>query len=238
MSRPIFEFHYWGYPIYFIMMLTGFAFALWNLSRVHKEIGSPGEFSKKVNRTFIIAAFIAMATANIINWFLFPELLSLPLSRRISEAGFTFYYGMLGFFAASALLFRLQKINPAVWVNHIVPSVLLAHAFGRVGCSLGGCCYGVPVSAFGKSFDFPAREIEAVCLFALFFVFKNKIKKHRLPIYFLVYGILRFFIEFGRGDDRGTLLVHWLSPSQVTSALLVTGVGVFILVRKKHKQTH
>jgi phosphatidylglycerol:prolipoprotein diacylglycerol transferase len=73
---------------------------------------------------------------------------------------------------------------------------------------------------------FPAREIEAVCLFALFFVFSFKLRKNRFRLYLLCYSVLRFFLEFGRGDYRGAFLIHSLSPAQVTSVI----VWIFLLV--------
>ncbi len=40
--------------------------------------------------------------------------------------------------------------------TELVPTVPLLHAFGRVGCFLAGCCYGLPAPAGGRG-DFPGR---------------------------------------------------------------------------------
>ena len=62
-------------------------------------------------------------------------------------------------------------------------------------------------------------------------IFRKKISKYNLGIYAIAYGIFRFFIEFLRGDDRGSL-VGVLSPSQWTSILLII-FGVFLILFQK-----
>jgi hypothetical protein len=64
----------------------------------------------------------------------------------------------------------------------------------------------------------------------MFFVFK-KIKKHRFALYLLCYSILRFGLDFGRGDDRGTLFVNFLSPSQVISVFIWISLTAWLVVR-------
>ncbi|MCL1982007.1 MAG: prolipoprotein diacylglyceryl transferase, partial [Clostridiales bacterium] len=173
-----------------------------------------------------------LACANVANWFLFPGMLKLALLQRIEQGGFSFYYGMLGFFCVSALLLRACRLDWKFWADQLVPSVLILHAFGRIGCSLSGCCYGAPVELFGVSFDFPARELEAACLFCLYFLFEKKIRGHRFFWYLLCYSTLRFLLEFGRGDDRGVFLIEWLSPAQVTSVLIWAGLAVFMVFHR------
>ena len=67
---------------------------------------------------------------------------------------------------------------------------------------------------------FPAREIEAVSLFVLFLLFQYKIRENRFVRYLLCYSILRFFLEFGRGDYRGAYIAGVFSPAQLTSVVV------------------
>ena len=50
-----------------------------------------------------------------------------------------------------------------------------------------------------------------------------------------IYGILRFCLEFTRGDFRGTLPVYafGMTPSQVLSLVLISG-GIFANFRITH----
>lgn len=51
-----------------------------------------------------------------------------------------------------------------------------------------------------------------------------------LPVYMIVYGVWRFFIEYARGDDRGQTIVPFLTPSQLIAVLLVLGGVAYFLV--------
>ncbi len=83
----------------------------------------------------------------------------------------------------------------------------------------------------------PTQLIEAGFLFILFGVL-NLIKNHQFEIYLISYGIFRFFIEFLRADDRGSLF-GVLSPSQWLSLLLiVTGIISILLTFVKKMKTN
>jgi len=238
MLKPIFEFNYWGLPIYLVMALIGLLFAFISLTNKQAKFNCTPLIKKRVRRSFWIGLIVALACANIANWFLFPETLQYPLAQKISLGGFSFYYGMLAFFGASAVLLLAHRLDFKFWLNQIVPSLLLFHAFGRVGCSLSGCCHGAEINLFGLTFDFPARELEALALFVLYFIFEKKIKERRLFWYLVCYSTLRFGLEFGRADDRGQMFVPWLSPAQVTSIIIWIALGIYLLVGFILKKTY
>lgn len=95
--------------------------------------------------------------------------------------GMVFYGGLFGGFAAGAVAIKLKKLNGVVYGDAMAPLVPLFHAFARIGCFLGGCCYGVE-SEFGIIVRdnplvpdlndvrrFPVQLLESVCCFLLFF---------------------------------------------------------------------
>ncbi len=118
-------------------------------------------------------------------------------------------------------------------------SITIAHAFGRVGCFMAGCCHGAPTDKwFGIYMEsagervVPVQLFEALFLFALFavlMILARSVGRYVLPAYMCTYGVWRFFIEYARGDERGDTLVSFLSPSQLTSLLLIVG-GVLLFV--------
>ncbi len=124
-----------------------------------------------------------------------------------------------------------------------VPS---AHAFGRIGCLMGGCCYGKPtdspIGIYMVNLGYkvvPVQLFEAIFLFALaavLIILLFKGKKHIMELYMLSYGVFRFIIEFFRGDERGTLLTRVLSPSQIISICLVIGSVALYFASKRHKE--
>ncbi|MBE7091029.1 MAG: prolipoprotein diacylglyceryl transferase [Clostridiales bacterium] len=119
--------------------------------------------------------------------------------------------------------------------------IAIAHAFGRLGCLFGGCCYGKETHAwYGVSTPFethkvvPLQLFEALFLFGLFafltYLFFKKKKLLPMPVYLIGYGIWRFVIEFFRSDERGATIISAFTPSQLTSLLSVL-LGVVLLYR-------
>jgi len=126
---------------------------------------------------------------------------------------------------------------------------VLCHAFGRVGCFLGGCCYGRETnSIFGIYYPmphingaievstkvFPVQIYESLFLFALFALVYKK-TNNAIVKYFFGYGIFRFGIEFLRGDDRGLTVL--ISPSQWISLLLILSAIIILFFTWKKSKT-
>jgi len=167
-----------------------------------------------------------------------------------SNAGFTFYGGLISGLIVLFIYFLVLKIKFKIGFNILVPTLLISHAFGRAGCFMAGCCYGKPTNSFfGVTFpqdSFPYDEYhssisihptqlyEAFGLLVLFLICIKFISfNSRLTFYLISYGSLRFFIEFFRADYRGTIFYqNVLSPSQVISLFLLLS-GVILLVTKK-----
>ena len=165
----------------------------------------------------------------------------------------TFYGGLIfgsaAFFLVFGLWGRRHYEDGLAEVLRIGPaSITAAHALGRIGCFLEGCCYGLPTEAwYGIKFVttdtkvIPTNLFEAIFLFALCAIVAilafMKRCDYAMPIYLIAYGAWRFAIEFARNDHRGSF-VPGISPSQFWAIILfVLGVGylmaVFFLYRKK-----
>lgn len=160
--------------------------------------------------------------------------------------GSVFYGGLLGGMAAGFLYARCgkKKLDLAAYTDMIAPAVPLFHMFGRIGCFLGGCCYGVE-SDFGIVFEhslveaangvrrFPVQLVEAGFNLVLFVVLAWLLKKgicrgKLFLLYLLSYSAGRFVLEFWRGDAyRGFLF--GMSTSQWISILLFVAAGCALL---------
>lgn len=162
------------------------------------------------------------------------------------SSGFVFYGGLLGGLVMLFFL-KIHHIETSCYIKILAPCICIVHACGRIGCSFAGCCYGKITT--GKIYFlyrqsivapnnvklFPVQGIESVCLFALsailiILVLCNHSKKVHI-IYLFFYAVLRFVLEFFRGDmERGML--GFLSTSQILSILLVIGILVFEIYSK------
>jgi len=146
--------------------------------------------------------------------------------------------GILGGAAAMVGTAHWLKLPLRDWLPIALPFFCYAHAWGRLGCFLAGCCHGQPTSSLlGVQFPadsmacavhgqvpvHPTQLYELTLLAALGASLQFVIRPdRRLSVYLLAYGLGRFGIEFLRGDDRGSLaIIPGLSPSQHLCLLFI-----------------
>lgn len=188
----------------------------------------------------VIPAVIPAALADIV--FRWPRFVGNP-----QGFGVAFYGWLIGCISGWFLYGMAVKLRPRFILNYFAPSLALAQSIGRIGCFLGGCCYGRPVGrAFGVIFPerslpwirygsaplCPVQLLDSFWLFCVFMILSRRVPfRFRMPAYLTLVGVGRFFTEFLRGDDRGTFFgIDQLSPAQCTSALLVVCGVTFGLV--------
>ncbi|MFH1724140.1 MAG: prolipoprotein diacylglyceryl transferase [Elusimicrobiota bacterium] len=147
---------------------------------------------------------------------------------------------------------RREKRRYLPLADYLIVALPMGHVFGRLGCFAQGCCHGRPTALpWGVTFSHPGCSVSeglmgvplhptqlyeaagelALLLFLLYYVLPNIERKrftHGTSFlgYIFLYSLMRFVIEFFRGDDRGVFLWPALSPSQWFSSagLLVAGV--------------
>jgi phosphatidylglycerol:prolipoprotein diacylglycerol transferase len=130
----------------------------------------------------------------------------------------------------------------------------LGHAVGRLGCFAAGCCYGKPTGVpWAVTFTdpqslaivgMPLHPVQLYEAFAnlLLFIFLSLYRPHRrfegeiFWLYVLVYSVIRFVLEFFRGDPRGFIIPPYLSLSQGLGIFLVLG-SLAMLLRLGRKKT-
>lgn len=157
----------------------------------------------------------------------------------------TFYGGLIGGLITFCIAYfgygrkRYKKYVPDI-LNIAACSVLIGHSFGRIGCFCSGCCYGKPTDSWlGVTFPgigkvYPTQLFESLFLLILFlvlaFLVLKKNFKYSMSVYLIGYGVFRFFIEYIRGDDRGSFIGTALSPSQFWALLLpLVGIAYFFI---------
>ena len=189
---------------------------------------------------------------------IFSKISVLPFKTFISliaEAfgGMVYYGGFIGAYIAVVIYTsRSLKEKRYDLFDLFAVCVPLFHAFGRIGCFFGGCCYGVE-SRFGITVHnnplvpelndvsrLPIQLIESFCNFMIFltllFMFKKFIlRKKLIYVYMVIYAPIRFVLEFFRGDAiRGFLF--FLSTSQWISILLFVFGAVNLILRRERKK--
>ena len=162
--------------------------------------------------------------------------------------GMVFYGGLLGGFLTGVWYVKHLKhirLDPRVYADAYAPAIPLFHVFGRIGCFLGGCCYGIecrwgfmyhsaPIPESNGVVRLPIQLIESVGNLILFLVLHRLSKKKHVNgmvfiSYMILYSIMRFILEFFRGDTvRGFLL--GLSTSQWVSLIIFISSCISIKV--------
>lgn len=241
-------------PAYYVLYLFGFLGAVMLFSQRAKSKGFDPVFAIDLGAFSFLFGVIGARLFHI-----FFESPSYYLSHPVRiffvwQGGFVLYGGLiLGtiagiFFLKKKGYGRSQILN---WADLSVPSIFLGIAIGRMGCLAAGCCHGKVTQMFwGLLFTDPRSSaplnvplhptqiieaLSALILCGLFILIDRRSEGSRkqgaLFLWGIIsYGIVRFFIEFLRGDlERGVYLSGSLSTSQMIS-LCVVLISLFALV--------
>ena len=200
--------------------------------------------------------FITKLPSIINNWKVAVKLMKLDFFEFMNYAfgGWVFYGGLIGFVVGMYIYCRIYKVDFIMILDMTTPFLPFVHGFGRIACFTAGCCYGVEYHGIGaihfpynefvpelNAFPrFPVQLTEAACNFIMFAILlaifnKGKLRKGKLlGVYLIYYSVMRFFLEFLRGDlERGK--VGGVSTSQLISLLLLP-VGIFLIYKGLHKR--
>jgi phosphatidylglycerol:prolipoprotein diacylglycerol transferase len=197
--------------------------------------------SKNLDRLELTSYYIFLALAFWLGAKLYPLITRIFLDpRQFFDGRFNFRTfllkgatsvigGISGAIIFSAIY--LKRIRFPFWLTMdlVAAGVPLGQAVGRIGCFLGGCCYGRPTDLFwGVTFPglpgsvHPTQLYESALNLGNFFVLLTLRKKQIFEgqifvVYILNYSTIRFFIEFWRGDSRRIAFIPsslpWLALS-------------------------
>jgi len=184
--------------------------------------------------------------------------------KYLLTSGGTFYGGLI-FGAVFAVWFiRRHRLSYRQLGDIAAPALALGHFFGRLGCFAAGCCWGREAAHFPLAVTFsslkaneltgvplyiplyPTQLLEAALnlgnfLFLMALYRKRKFKGQVIAVYILNYSLIRFAIEYFRGDpDRGYIfggmdhpLTSLSSPQLISIAGFVTALLLLRGFKKK-----
>ena len=245
---------------YSALIALGGILSFWFLNKRQKEMGLRGsqDFWLLVNviagSGFIGARLVYLLLEVPFNS---PHFLRILFAVNIGFSIFGFIAAVLvGVYCYSRIL-KLDFLRLLDYVCVVIP---FWQALGRVGCFMRGCCFGLPSlhclpwavtftnpdAAVPREFLgvplHPAQLYEAVgdTLLAAFLyaIILRRIEKGRLPrgfvcaVYLAGYGILRFVLEWFRGDARPLFGV--ITVGQTLAMGLLALSIVFFGIARKH----
>lgn len=157
---------------------------------------------------------------------------------KVWQGGLVFYGGFIAAVLYALIYCKYKKINIKRLADVFAPALALGHSFGRIGCLLSGCCYGKETHCLiAVNNRYPTQIFEAAGNLIIFFILHKLYKKshkdgHVFLLYLIFYSVLRFSIEFFRGDDRGSFFLG-LSPAQNISIVILLVAVVLLFKNKK-----
>lgn len=238
-----------GITIYaygFMIALGAIAGVAYMAVQGKKELGLTFD---QVNNLFLIIFAAAFIGGKVFLFFEKPSYYAEDFRRLLTGSGFVFYGSFL--FAVPSMLwyFNKHKIPIRQMLDIMAITTCLVHMFGRVGCFLAGCCYGLPSSGISVTFTHeackaplntplhPTQLYEAgfifIVMIALLIVKKSyqQFRGQLFLLYVMAYAMGRSVLEIFRGDSvRGFVIEDILSHSQFI-AILIVGVALYFYLR-------
>lgn len=236
------------------LMVIAVLAAIWWLRRTARGGGLPVEAVMSLSVWLLVGGLAGAKLFKAVRLLLQGE----PWSIGLLEGAGDFYGGFLGALVVVLFYFWRHSELPAWRVADLYgPALALGQSIGRLGCLMAGDDYGKPTSLpwaitftdpeaatiGGAPLGVPLHPVqlyESLACLGLFFFLVWLSRRQRFDgqlvlCYALGYAVLRFVIEFFRGDvDRGFLFGGLFSTSQVI-ALALGGISLILLFRRAPK---
>lgn len=176
-------------------------------------------------------------------------------SGQIGIAGLTMLGGFIAAVGFGLLFLMIKKLPVLKIADIVVPAIGLGSFLTRIGCFLNGCCYGVPTEMpWGMIFPpespagycFPDQAIHPAQLYSSLYgliifglvLFLERFKKFDgflLFMFFILYGISRFIVDFFRYYENSMVLFQIggipISVNQGISILMIVMGITLICIR-------
>lgn len=257
----LFKIGNFGVPAMGVCILVGAILAVFLSWLLRKE--SSLDWNGEVVDAIIWAVLLGFVGMKLLYWIVTPnEFIDAIKHGRILElltTGMVFYGGLVGGILGIYICSRKKKRSFFEFSDLMAPCFCVAHACGRIGCLLVGCCAGVepgdPV-LFGAAtyhgacaFTYadghqhlPVPLMEAIFLLllcvALILILKKTKKLGTVTGWYLVlYAIWRFVIESFRGDAERGIYGLFSTSQWISFAILLAGILILVTAKKRPRPT-
>jgi len=223
---------------YGLLVALGLVVGLVLIRRLAPRVGLAGQQAQDI---VVWACLGGLLGAKLLLVMLEPQVF-LAKPWEILFQGGVFYGGVIAGAVTLILVCLKRGIDPNALGDACAPAVPLAHALGRVGCFLAGCCWGSACELpWGVSYTDPAAAATAsivpfgaaghpvqlyealgnVLLAGLIYLVfrRRRFSGQAWWSYVAGYAVLRILLEGFRGDPRGAWIGGVFSTSQGVAVL-------------------
>jgi phosphatidylglycerol:prolipoprotein diacylglycerol transferase len=243
-------------PTYGVLVAVAFLVALWLTSRLAKEAGMNQE---AVVNLGVYCALAGIVGAKLLMIVMDSSYRSNPaeiFSLATLQSAGIFYGGLVAALITAYFYMRHHGLPVLKTADLFAPGLALGHGIGRLGCFAAGCCWGKPTHlpwavtftnpdarAVGVPLGVPLHPTqlyESVAEFfisAVLFLFARRQPKQGAVIggYLMLYGVVRFLVEFLREHDESNPLGGPFSMEQWIS-LILAACGAFLIFRRSERK--
>jgi len=221
-----------GIHSYGVLVAAGFLIGLWLAGRLAKWRGVP---AGALNDAVVWAALAGLLGAKLTLAIVQPDVLREHPWQLLMQGG-VFYGGLVAAIPVGAFRVRQLGVPFHAAADACSPALAVAHALGRMGCFLAGCCWGRacdlpwavrfsdPDAAavrdgFGGVAVHPTQLYEVGGELVLAVIAWRLLRRRAADgvawwTYVGGYGLLRLLVEHFRGDPRGSWISDRVSTSQ------------------------
>ena len=234
---------------YGVFVAVGFMASLWVAGR---EIARRGGDREKFYDMGFWVVLSAIAGARLFHVLVYwRSYAANPLEiLKLWNGGLVFYGGFIAAVAACLVFLRRNRIPFLPVADASAIGIPLGLAFGRIGCTMAGCCFGKPSTLpWAVTFSDPAslaplhvplhpaqiyESLSGFAIFGILYLTRDRFVTPgtRFWTMLILYGAARSFLEIFRDDPRGFL--GPFSESQIVSVALISyAVASLVAVRAK-----
>lgn len=237
---------------YGTMVALGFLAGMWIGGRETDRLGIDRDRFYDLGMWMILSAIVGSRLFHVLVYW--RDYASDPWEiLRLWNGGLVFYGGLLAAVPTCYLFLRKHRI-PFLPVADVAAIVIpMGIGFGRIGCTLAGCCYGKPTGCpLAITFTNPAslaplnvplhptQIYEALACFGIALLLYLTRERFRTPgvrfwTMLILYGVARSLLEILRDDPRGFL--GPFSESQVVSFVLAVYASISIAAARRRAST-
>jgi phosphatidylglycerol:prolipoprotein diacylglycerol transferase len=237
-------------PTYGVLVALAFLTALWMAAKFARQRGIDSE---KIVNLGVYCALVGMLGAKVMMIALDPDLRSHPadiFSLATLQSAGIFYGGFILALVFAFFYMRAQHLPALATSDIFAPGLAIGHGIGRLGCFAAGCCWGKPThlpwavtftntdATTGVPLGVPLHPTQLYEAFAEGNICLVLVARLRRPhgdgqiigLYGLLYGLVRFGVEFLRDHDALNpfggpfTLEQWIS-------LAVAAAGAWLVTR-------
>lgn len=222
---------------------------LWRMGKKHYNTSFD-----TINTLFLLLLVAGFVGGKFFLIFENPSLYLKNPGALLSGQGFVFYGSLLFCIPTMLIFFRKKKLPVRPMLDIMAIVTCIVHFFGRIGCFLAGCCYGVETHGrLGVIFHDPmclarplntplhptqlysAAMILLILITLLYLKGRKTFDGQVFLTYLMLYAVGRSVVEMFRGDiSRGYIIPNILSNSQGI-ALIIFIVAAYFYMRWRNK---